>query len=218
MTSKIKLSTSGEPKLSTELLAFLQSQQEVQKITVPKGVSVCQSGDVCESLVILLDGRVKVFRPSENGQSLTLYYVDDNESCILTASCILNGMPFPAFAQTMKESTALSIPPNKVREWMEEEPLWRDYIFSLLSQRMVGLIDLVNALAFQGLESRMASWLINQTNHSHLIKVTHQHIAEELASSREVVSRLLKEFETRGSVELSRGEIKILDRVALSNY
>jgi len=218
MTSSIQYSASSESTLPDKLLNFLLAHTEVQKITVPKGVSVCQSGDVCESLVILLDGRVKVFRPSENGQSLTLYYVNDHESCILTASCILNGMPFPAFAQTMKESTALSIPPNKVIEWMDEEPLWREYIFSLLSQRMVGLIELVNALAFQGLESRLAGWLIDQTKYVQVINVTHQTIAQELASSREVVSRLLKEFEMRGSIELSRGEVRVLDKEELNTY
>ena len=205
-------------KLSNDLLLFLEQQKGVQKITVPAGVSVCQSGDACESLVIVLGGEVKVFRPAESGRSLTLYYVNKHESCILTASCILNNTPFPAFAETMTEVTALSIPPSKVKQWLETEPLWRDYVLSLLSQRMGDLIELVNALAFQGLDVRLAEWLFKQGVEHDDIKVTHQIVAEELASSREVISRLLKEFEVQGKIELGRGTIKVLNREALRNY
>ena len=202
----------NEPKLSSGLLSFLEKQETVHKITVPAGVSVCQSGDVCESLVLVLSGQVKVFRPAESGRSLTLYYVNHHESCILTASCILNDTPFPAFAETMTEVTALSIPPSSVKQWLETEPLWRDYVLSLLSQRMGDLIELVNALAFQGLDVRLVDWLLQQNLERGEIKVTHQYIAEELASSREVISRLLKELEIQGKVALGRGTIKVLDR------
>ncbi len=201
--------------IPVELLHFLQQQNEVRKITVPAGFSVCQSGDVCENLVLVLSGQVKVFRPAETGRSLTLYYVSDNESCILTASCILNNTPFPAFAETVTSVSALSIPPNKVRQWMTTEPLWRDYIFSLLSLRMGDLIELVNALAFQGLDRRLANWLLQQSDNALMMQVTHQQIAEELASSREVISRLLKNFEEQGAVELARGRIKVLNKALL---
>ena len=201
--------------LSSALLAFLQKQQDVQKIKVPAGVSICQSGDQCESLVIILTGQVKVYRHAASGRSLTLYYVNDNESCILTASCILNAIPFPAYAETMTEVQGLSIPPDKVKEWLLSEPLWQHYIFSLLSQRMTGLIELVNALAFQGLDERLVHWLLVQTTGRDELNVTHQFVAEELASSREVISRLLKELEQEKLIQLSRGSIKILDRDAL---
>jgi len=203
--------------LPPELLVFLQEQQDIQRVQVPAGVSICQSGDLCESLVIILTGQVKVYRPAANGRSLTLYYVSDNESCILTASCILNAMPFPAYAESMTEVDGLSIPPGKVKEWLQSEPLWQQYIMGLLSQRMVGLIELVNALAFQGLDERLEHWLLIQMKDVDELKVTHQFIAEELASSREVISRLLKELEQNSLIQLGRGSIKILDRNALGN-
>lgn len=203
------------PSLPPELLVFLKSQKNVQKIQVPAGVSICQSGDLCESLVIILTGQAKVYRPAANGRSLTLYYVSDNESCILTASCILNAMPFPAYAESMSEIEGLSIPSDKVKKWLHSEPLWQQYIMSLLSQRMVGLIELVNALAFQGLNERLESWLLTQMKDIDELKVTHQFIAEELASSREVISRLLKELEQDNLIQLGRGSIKILNREAL---
>jgi len=215
--------------LPPALLGFLQQQPQVQKIQVPAATTICQSGDQCESLVIILAGRVKVYRPAASGRSLTLYYVNENESCILTASCILNSMPFPAFAETMTEVQGLSVPPDSVKAWLKTEPLWQQYILGILSKRMAGLIELVNALAFQGLDERLAQWLLgqpsagvldgssnNNLDNNNEIKVTHQFIAEELASSREVISRLLKEFEMQKFIQLRRGTIKIIDRTGLA--
>lgn len=206
-----------QSSLTPELLNFLQAHQDIKKIQVPKGMTICQSGDQCESLVIVLSGQVKVFRPAASGRSITLYYVRDNESCILTASCILNTLPFPAYAETMTEVTGLAIPPEKVKEWLKSEPIWQQYILGLLSQRMTGLIELVNALAFQSLDERLAHWLMIQPIVADEMKVTHQFVAEELASSREVISRMLKEFEREGLIQLGRGSIKILDKARLGS-
>ncbi len=195
--------------LNSELLTFLHQQDSVQRLTVPADVMVCQSGDVCENLVIVLEGQVKVYRPAANGKSLTLYTVNENESCILTASCILNQTPFPAFAVTTSEVKALSIPPKKVIDWLEHIPMWQKYMFSLLSQRMVNLIELVDTIAFESLDVRLKAWLQSRSNEK-IIHTTHQQIAEELASSREVISRLLKSFEREGLIELGRGTIKLL--------
>ena len=200
-----------------DLLSFLNKQTDVQKITVPEGVTVCQSGDVCESLVIVLEGQVKVFRPASSGRSLTLYYVNTNESCVLTASCILNQVPFPAFAVTTTEVKALSVPASKVMEWLEHEPMWQKYMFGLLSMRMNNLIELVDTIAFETLDVRLTNWLSSRADQGS-IKVTHQQIAEDLASSREVISRLLKKLENDGLIELNRGVIKVVNRYALQNF
>jgi CRP/FNR family transcriptional regulator len=202
--------------INSVLLSFLVEQKDVQKITVPKGVTVCQSGDTCENLVIVLEGQVKVFRPAINGRSLTLYYVNSYESCTLTASCILNDIPFPAFAVTTTDVIALSIPPEKVIAWLEHEPMWQKYMFSLLSQRMINLIELVDTIAFESLDTRLAQWLLSHLTDS-LIQTTHQQIAEDLASSREVISRLLKKFERDNLIALSRGAILVKDKMGLTN-
>lgn len=200
--------------LDSSLLSFLQHQKGVQTISVPADTMVCQSGDVCESLVIVLEGQVKVFRPATSGRSLTLYYVNGYESCILTASCILNQTPFPAFAVTKTEVKALAISSEKVLDWLEHEPMWQKYMFGLLSQRMINLIELVDSVAFETLDVRLAEWLLSHAD-QHLIQTTHQEIAEDLASSREVISRLLKKFEHNGLIELGRGTIQIANSGAL---
>ena len=196
--------------IDLELLSFLTEQADVQEITVPEGVTVCHSGDLCENLVIVLEGQVKVFRPAANGKSLTLYYLNKQESCTLTASCILNGTPFPAFAVTTSDVRALSIPPDKVISWLGQEPLWQKYIFSLLSQRMISLIELVDTIAFESLDVRLVNWLLVQENNSP-IQATHQQIADDLASSREVISRLLKKLERKGLISVGRGTIIVND-------
>ncbi len=197
--------------LDSILLTFLHEQTSVQKITVPADTMVCQSGDVCENLVIVLEGQVKVYRPAANGKSLTLYTVNKNESCILTASCILNQTPFPAFAVTTTEVKALSIPPDKVIDWLEHEPMWQKYMFALLSQRMINLIELVDTIAFKSLDVRLEAWLQARADQQ-IIQTTHQQVAEELASSREVISRLLKKFEKNGVVALGRGTITVINK------
>ena len=203
--------------LDFPLLSFLQDQEGVQIITVPADTMVCQSGDVCKSLVIVLKGQVKVFRPAVSGRSLTLYYVNPRESCILTASCILNKTLFPAFAVTTTEVKALSIPPEKVIDWLEHEPMWQKYIFGLLSQRMINLIELVDSVAFETLEVRLAEWLLTQADNQS-IQTTHQQIAGDLASSREVISRLLKRFEHEGFIVLGRGTILVADETKLKSF
>lgn len=204
-------------RIDPELLNFLAKQSSVEKITVPAGMIVSRQGDACKNLVIVLKGQLKVYRPAENGKSITLYYVGKNESCILTASCILNQEPFPAFAETTSDITALSIPFNEFKKWLETKPLWQKYIFSLLSGRMVKLIELVNSIAFTSLDLRLAEWLLDRVNNqsTQILNVTHQDIAEELASSREVISRLLKKFELDGVILLRRGEVEIIDNKKL---
>lgn len=204
--------------IDSKLLNFLLQHPNVEKANVPAGVIVSQQGDACERLLIVLKGQVKVYRPAVNGRSLTLYYVGQNDSCILTASCVLNQKPFPAFAETTTDVEVLLVPINDVNQLLETEPLWQKYIFNLLSERMMSLIELVNSVAFDTLESRLAHTLITKAHDqaTNILTITHQEIAEELASSREVISRLLKKFESDGVIMLSRGKLNIIDNDKLS--
>jgi len=149
-----------------------------------------------------------------------LYHIGANESCILTASCIINHTAFPAIAETETDVTGYAIPAQKVQQWMQSEIQWQQYLFSLLSQRMASLINLVNSLAFKQLDKRLATWLLQQSKleNTLTLKTTHQFIAGELASSREVISRLLKDLEHQQIITLSRGYIQIHNPSHLSIY
>ena len=194
-------------------LDFIVSQNSVTEIVAPAGTIICRSGDICQHLIILREGRVRVYHPATDGRSITLYHVGQDESCILTASCIINGAVFPAIAETETEAKGYAIPAAKVQEWMQSEPQWQQYLFGLLAERMASLIELVDALAFRRLDNRLAEWLLLQSELAQTlqIKTTHQLIADDLASSREVISRLLKEFEREQLILLGRGDIKIIE-------
>ena len=194
------------------LLDFLLRQPEITQISAPAGTIISNTGDSCHDLIVLQKGKIRVYRPAEDGRAITLYYVNQGESCILTASCILNTTVFPAIAEVEQNAEGIVIPAEKIFQWLTSEPLWQQYIFSLLSHRMADLISLVDNLAFCKLNVRLAQWLLTQSNQNQKIITTHQVISEELASSREVISRLLKEFERQGLISLNRGAIKIINR------
>jgi CRP/FNR family transcriptional regulator len=194
------------------LLDFLLLQPEVTHTSAPAGMVISNTGDPCHDLILLQKGKVRVYRPAKDGRAITLYHVAQGESCILTASCILNTLTFPAIAEIEQDAEGIVIPAKKMLQWLTSEPLWQHYIFSLLSHRMADLISLVDNLAFCTLNVRLAQWLLTQSSHQKEIITTHQVISEELASSREVISRLLKEFERQGLISLQRGIISVLNR------
>jgi CRP/FNR family transcriptional regulator len=199
---------------------FLLQQDCVSEITAPENTVICHSGNSCDNLIIIRTGSVRVSHIAPDGRSITLYHIGENESCVLTASCIINQASFPAIAETETAVTGYAIPAQKVQQWMQSEIQWQQYLFSLLSQRMASLIGLINSLAFQQLDKRLASWLLQQSKleNTLTLKTTHQFIADELASSREVISRLLKELEHKQFITLSRGHIQIHNLTDLSNY
>ncbi|MCF6202394.1 MAG: Crp/Fnr family transcriptional regulator [Methylococcaceae bacterium] len=153
-------------------LDFLLSQPGVSRLTVPRGTIISNTGDSCYELIILQKGQVRVYRPAKDGRAITLYHVNQGESCILTASCILNTQSFPAIAEVEMNAEGLVIPAKKMLQWLKTEPLWQKYIFSLLSHRMSDLISLVDALAFSNLNVRLAKWLLDRSNISQEIYTT----------------------------------------------
>lgn len=108
-------------KLPLPPLEFLLNQSCVTEISAPAGTVICRSGDVCQQLIILREGRVRVYHPATDGRSITLYHIGKNESCILTASCIINGASFPAIAETETAAQGYAVPALKVQEWMQSE-------------------------------------------------------------------------------------------------
>lgn len=196
---------------------FLSQKKEVTKVSALAGTILSHTGAKCSNLIILQKGVVRVYRPARDGRTITLYHLKEGGSCILTASCIINAQVFPAIAEAEQDVEGLLIPAKAVHEWLISEPLWQQYIFSLLSERMSDLISLVDALAFQYLDNRLATWLLDQSTHVQILNTTHQVIADELASSREVISRMLKKFEQNGLVKLGRGKIEIIDKNRLYN-
>lgn len=190
-----------------------QFQQHVLIRELPAGATVCWEGDQCQQLAIVLEGTVRVYKVGENGRELTLYRLEASESCVLTASCILSNSHFPALAVTETAVRAALIPAPILRRWTEQHGIWREYVFGLMAQRLATVITTVEEIAFRRVDVRIANFLVQHS--SNTLAITHQEIAAELGTAREVVSRILKDYEREQLVALSRGTITILNRPAL---
>ena len=190
--------------------------REAIQATVTKGQPICLENNQCAHLPIALTGVARVYKVSNEGKELTLYRIEAGESCILTASCILNQQVFPANAVAVTDIEAIVVPASHVNQWMHDHHDWRQYIFTLIARRLSNVIELVEEVAFQRMDVRLASYIHESSAITHVLMKTHESIATDLGTSREVVSRLLKELEQRGIVALSRGEVRVLNRDKLA--
>ncbi len=190
-------------------------QQTASFARIPRGRDVFIEGDQVDAIALLISGVVRVYKIGETGREITLYRFGNGESCILTANAILSQKSFPAVATVEKEAEAVMIPADTFRDWVRRYDLWREFVFELLSQRLSSVMEIVEEVAFHRLDVRVASLLTGRGLREDPIRITHQEIAAELGSSREVVSRILEDFSAQGMVEVSRGSIKILEREAL---
>jgi CRP/FNR family transcriptional regulator len=181
----------------------------------PAGHYICWEGDVCTHLAVVLSGSVRVYKTGESGREITLYRIEENDSCVLTASCILSQIRFPALAMVEKEVRAVLIPAQILREWIGKYDVWRVYVFELMSKRLADVIATVEEIAFRRVDVRIAEFLAGFTVEQEPITITHQEIADELGTSREVVSRILKDFERGNIISQSRGSIIIQNKHAL---
>jgi CRP/FNR family transcriptional regulator len=177
---------------------------------VPAGTHLFMEGDACGAIAILLDGSVRVYKIGETGREITLYRFDRGESCILTANCILSRAQFPAIATTARDTEALMIPADTFRDWVNRYPPWRDYVFNLLSLRLAMVMTVVDEVAFRHMDARIADYLLQRAAKAgDTMRVTHQEVAAELGTSREVVSRILQDFIEAGAIETGRGTITL---------
>jgi CRP/FNR family transcriptional regulator, anaerobic regulatory protein len=208
-----------------ELLPFLtkESFKEIddffsallfQKIPANKIISV--EGDACNYFSFLLKGVIRVYKVGSSGREITLYRINEGGSCILTASCILSHKSFPAIAVTELDSEVLSLPANLFKDWVSKYPVWQEYVFNLVSERLSDVITTVEEIAFKSVDTRIAEKLLHLLSEKgNLLELTHNELARDIGTSREVVSRILKDFEARGVIQISRGSIKVLDTVKL---
>ncbi len=190
-------------------------QEQAFFMRIPAGHDVFLEGDQVEAIALLISGVVRVYKIGETGREITLYRFGNGESCILTANAILSQMNFPAVATVEKEAEAVMVPANTFRDWVKHYDLWREFVFDLLSQRLSSVMEIVEEVAFRRMDARLAALLMKRGLRSDWVHATHQELAAELGSSREVISRLLEDFSAQGLVEGGRGSLRILDREGL---
>jgi CRP/FNR family transcriptional regulator len=159
----------------------------------------------------VLEGEVKVSRHSADGRSLELYRVVPGELCLVSSASLFRMTPMAAQGSTTRPTRLLLISPPTFMQWLET-PAFRDEVLGLFAERMADLTGLIDAVAFQKLDQRLAATLLGRGQN---LTLTHQQLADELGTVREIVSRLLRRFEREGWVELGREHITIRDSLAL---
>lgn len=184
-------------------------------VDLPAGKSVYHVGDHCKHYLLVLSGSVRVQMYSHNGHEIVLYRVGDGESCILTTSCLLANEVYQAEAITETPVHAAMIPADSFDHAMATSAGFRHFVFSGYARRVADLLYLINTIAFERMDVRLANFLVQHMGQQRILHMTHQDIANELGTAREVVSRLLKELEKRGVIYLQRGSLTIENPEAL---
>ncbi len=168
-----------------------------------------------ENLLLLLSGTVRVQQTSDTGREIVLYRINAGESCVLTTASLLAQDTYSAEGVAETNVRAVAIPRAVFDDLIEGSRSFRDFVFSAYSRRFADLFYVIDEVAFRRIDIRLAQKLLELQDDSHALHATHQQLAAELGTAREVISRQLQEFQRRGWVELSRGEVRLKDQGAM---
>jgi CRP/FNR family transcriptional regulator len=193
------------------LLKEIQQYGEIKKFA--EGDIIMDYGQPIRMMPIIVQGTVKVLSMDESGREILLYYLSSNESCSMAYSCCLEAKKSEVKAIAEEDGELIAIPHIKLEEWLCKYPSWKNYILRSFNERFLDLLKSLESIAFHRLDERLIHYLKKKQRvaGSSVIKVSHYLIAEELATSRVVVSRLLKQLENDKKLILYRNEIKILN-------
>lgn len=195
--------------------ALLDSAAEVR---LPARATVFHQGDQCSNYLLIIEGQVKVITRAENGREIVLYRLGPGDSCVLTTSCLFANSRYPAEGITETDVLALALPAGRFHEAVQQSDAFRRFVFASFTGHLGSLITLVEEVAFGRVDTRLARHLLDHADADGALHATHQELATELGTAREVVSRQLKDFEQRRLVRLQRGSITVLDRDRLSAF
>ena len=188
-------------------------------VKLPPGTDYFREGGQCRQVALIGRGSVRVFKKGETGREITLYYVLPGETCILSASCMLGESRYPANAVIEEETEAVVLDAGFFRGAVSSREDVRRFVFDSLSRRLTDVLALLEEISFGRMDRRLADFLLRkfaeEGGEGRVISITHEQIAAELGTAREVVSRLLKELERSGAVGLSRGRITLRDESVL---
>lgn len=204
-----KFKTVFEP----ELLDEISSKAKI--VSISEGETILDIGQTVRIMPLLLKGILKISRIDESGKELLLYYVHSNESCAMTFTCCMQEYPSEIKAVAETDVELLAIPIEVMDEWLSVYPTWKSFVMKTIRNRFNELLNTIDQLAFQKLDERLITYLKEKSRatNSALINLSHEEIAIEMASSREVISRLLKKLENDKKVLLYRNQIKLLSNL-----
>ncbi|MEN9339235.1 MAG: hypothetical protein RIQ62_547 [Bacteroidota bacterium] len=197
---------SGSPDIREKLYAFGQEK------TFRVGNIILQEDAYIRSIPLVMSGSIRVIRTDDDGREILLYYIHSGESCIMSFLGAMHHETSKLRAIAEEDTEILFIPIDKVMQLIREYPEWLDYIFRLYHKRFEELLEVVNAVAFRKMDERLLEMLRKKSAQANnkTISVTHEQLANDLATARVVVSRLLKQLETQGMVQLGRNKITLV--------
>ena len=192
-------------------------EEKARIVNLPAGATLFSPGIKPEFFLLVRRGTVRVQQTSEKGREIVLYRIAAGESCVLTTACLLAHEAYQATALAETDVEGVAIPRRTFEQAMAESAPFRKFVFESYGRRLTELLQLVEEVAFTRLDIKLAHRLIALAQGSPSTKITHQQLAAELGTAREVIGRQLHEFQRRGWVKAVRGEITILNRQALLN-
>jgi CRP/FNR family transcriptional regulator len=182
-----------------------------EPVSVAAGADFFREGDVCQQLAFVGSGSVRVFKTGEMGREITLYHVETGQACLVSMLSVLAGTPAVATARSEGPAEVLVFPGAAFRAWVKTSDAMRDYAIETMAGRLVDVLALVEEVAFVKMDVRLAGFLLHRFASRPFMVATHDEIAAELGTAREVVSRLLEKLVRTGAIEVGRGRIELRD-------
>ena len=205
----------GLQKLSEETLQILIDNAQVMSLRVD--TEVFGPGIAPEYFLMLIEGTLRVQQVSESGREIVLYRVKAGESCALTTACLMSYKDYLAEAIVEEDAIAVGIPRSTFDELMSKSHEFRLFVFTAFSQRVTNLFHLIDEILSNRIDIRLAEKLLQLAVDTDELSITHQRLAHELGTAREVISRQVAEFQRRKWIALARGKIRLLDRTAIED-
>ncbi|MBP1840171.1 Crp/Fnr family transcriptional regulator [Formosa algae] len=180
---------------------------------VPEGYTLMDIGQTISHMPLLISGALKILREDEQGDELLLYFIEQGDTCTMSISCCMGNSKSEIRAIAETAATLIMVPVEKMGEWMGKYKSWQNFILQSYHERTVELLESIDTIAFLKMDERLLKYLKDKAmvNHNDMIAVTHQDIAQDLHTSRVVISRLLKKLENDGRLKLYRNQIHLLD-------
>jgi CRP/FNR family transcriptional regulator len=186
-----------------------------QPLSISAGADLFRQGDECTELALVGRGSVRVFKTGETGREITLYHVEEGQSCLVNMLSVLVAKPAIATARSEVPAEGVVIPGSAVRAWVKASDLMRTYVIETMAERLIAFMTLFEEVAFGKVDARLAAYLLHRFEATPSVAATHEEIAAELGTAREVVSRLLKDFAGAGAIEVGRGRVELRDEAIL---
>jgi len=190
---------------------WIETIEQAKALTVEPDTTLFSSTATCNNFMLILEGTIRIYQTAPDGREITLYRVEAGDLCILSLNSLLKKKSFNAIAVTESPVKALALSSDNFKNMMNSSQMFREYVINILTERLCETIYMVQDTAFNHLNMRLACMLgsLFERNKGKALKVTHQEIAFELGTTREVISRILKDFERQNCVTLSRGQIEL---------